>query len=178
VFIKFVEKRLIYYSSVNKDMTYYDNIASGYKELHKEEQLEKIAIIKKHVPFHAKWKVLDVGCGPYFGDFEGHVVGIDPSIKLLKQAKIPVVLGVGEALPFRSDGFMAVVCITAIQNFDDVKKGLLEMKRVAKEYIVISVLKGSAKVALLEEVIPEHLSIERIVEEEKDILFFCRKKKV
>src|SRR3989338_7587038 len=98
-------------------MTYYDTIASGYSELHREEQLKKIALIKKHIPFHEKWKILDVGCGPYFADFLGTVIGIDPSFQLLKIAKkkISVALGKGEVLPFRTDAFMAVISITALQ---------------------------------------------------------------
>lgn len=159
-------------------MTYYDSIASGYEELHKEEQLKKIAIIKKHIPFHEKWTVLDVGCGPYFADFHGTVIGIDPARKLLEIAKkkIPVVQGVAERLPFRDNAFMAVVTITAVQNFDDIEKGLNEIKRVAKEYIIISALKNSPKIALVEEFISQLFRIERIVEEDKDIIFFCRKK--
>ncbi|MBI5001973.1 class I SAM-dependent methyltransferase [Candidatus Woesearchaeota archaeon] len=158
-------------------MTYYDTIASGYSELHREEQLKKIALIKKHIPFHEKWKILDVGCGPYFADFPGTVVGIDPSFQLLKLAKqkILAALGKGEMLPFRTNAFMVVVSITALQNFDDIEQGLLEMKRVAKEFIVISALKKSPKIGLIEELMGKIFPSFKAIEEEKDIIFFCRK---
>ena len=158
-------------------MTYYDTIASGYEELHREEQLQKIALIKEKIPFDKKWKVLDVGCGPYFADFSGTVIGIDPSFQLLKlaQKKIPVALDKGELLPFRTDSFMIVVSITALQNFDDIEKGLLEMKRVAKEFIVISVFKKSSKISLIEKLIGSIFPSFKAIEEEKDIVFFCRK---
>ncbi len=155
---------------------YYDDIAEAYIELHKEEQLKKIALIKKHIPFHEKWLVLDVGCGPGFAEFSSTLIGIDPSFKLLKQAKIPVVQAIGEKLPFKGNTFMAVVSITALHNFRDIEKGLLEMKRVAKEYLAISVLKKSSKIREIEKMIPAILPIQRIVEEDKDIIFFCRKK--
>lgn len=159
-------------------MTYYDSIASSYEELHKEEQVRKIAIIKEYVPFHQNWKILDVGCGPYFADFPGTVIGIDPAQKLLEVAKkkISIVHGIAERLPFKDNTFMAVVSITAVQNFDDIERGLQEIKRVAKEYIILSILKGSPKIAMLEELIPQLFKIERIVEEDKDLIFFCRKK--
>ena len=158
-------------------MNYYDEIEEGYAELHKEEQLRKIAIIKKHIQFHEKWFILDVGCGPYFGDFPGTVIGIDPSFKLLKQAKIPVVQAIGEKLPFKDNEFMAVISVTALQNFTDIEKGLLEIKRVGKEYFAISVLKKSPKIKMIEELVPKLFPVQRIVEEEKDIIFFCRKKR-
>ncbi len=156
-------------------MNYYDEIAEGYAELHKEEQLKKIAIIKKHIHFHEKWLVLDVGCGPGFVDFAS--IGIDPSFKLLKQAKIPVLQGIGEKLPFKDNTFMAVVSVTALQNFTDIEKGLLEIKRVGKEYFAISILKKSPKIKIIELMIPKIFPIQRIVEEDKDIIFFCRKKR-
>lgn len=161
-------------------MSYYNQIASGYEELHKEEQEKKIAIIKKHITFHENWKILDVGCGPYFSekdDFKGKVIGIDPAFQLLKiaQKRIAVVQGKGELLPFKDNTFMAVVSVTALQNFTNIKKGLEEIKRVAKEYIVISVLKKSAKIEMIKRLIPEILTLEKIIEEEKDLIFFSKK---
>lgn len=161
-------------------MTYYDKIAAGYEELHKEEQLKKIEIIKKYTPFQKNWLLLDVGCGPYFANFPGTVIGIDPSKTLLKMAKrkIPVLQGKGEYLPFKNNTFNVVISITALQNFDDIEKGILEMKRVAKEHIVISALKKSQKISFVKEKIAEIFPLIRIVEEEKDIIFFCRKKRI
>ena len=159
------------------NISYYNQISKGYEELHKEEQQKKIAIIKEHIQFHENWRVLDVGCGPYFADLKGKVIGIDPARKLLKvaQKKIPVIEGKGELLPFKDNVFMAVISITALQNFTSIEKGIKEMKRVAKEYIAISVLKKSSMIQIIEELIPKMLKVERIVEEEKDIIFFCRK---
>lgn len=168
---------VIYKCSFFRKMTYYDTIAFSYEELHKEEQLKKIAVIKKHLHFQPQWKILDVGCGPYFADFPGIVIGIDPSKTLLKMAKrkIPVLQGKGEYLPFKNNTFNAVISITALQNFDDIEKGLLEMKRVAKEYIVISVLKKSSKISFIEQTITKLFPSIKIIEEEKDIIFFCRR---
>ena len=43
--------------------SYYDSISEGYEELHKEEQLKKIELIKKHFSVKKTDKLLDVGCG-------------------------------------------------------------------------------------------------------------------
>ena len=72
---------------------------------------------------------------------------------------------------------MAVISVTALQNFTDIEKGLLEIKRVGKEYFAISVLKKSPKIKMIEELVPKLFPVQRIVEEEKDIIFFCRKKR-
>ena len=162
--------------NVNSIMTYYNQIASGYEELHKEEQLKKIAIIKNKIKFQPSWRILDVGCGPYFGDFEGKVIGIDSSRELLKKAKkkIPVIQGKGEFLPFKENSFDVVVSLTALQNFDDIEKGIQEIRRVAKKIAVITVLKRSPKINMVEELLSKYFTkIERI-EEEKDMLFFCQ----
>ena len=73
-------------------MSYYNEISEGYGELHKEEQLKKIKIIKENLD--VRGRVLDIGCGPYFGDFDGFVVGLDNSFELLKKAKLERVCGV------------------------------------------------------------------------------------
>ncbi len=42
---------------------YYDEISASYEELHKEEQLKKIEIIKLSINPKKENKLLDVGCG-------------------------------------------------------------------------------------------------------------------
>jgi hypothetical protein len=38
-------------------------------------------------------------------------------------------------------------------------------------------LKKSPKIKMIEELVPKLFPVQRIVEEEKDIIFFCRKKR-
>ena len=155
-------------------MTYYDSIAKGYTELHKDEQLKKIQLIKDNLVLGKEDLLLDVGCGPYFADFECTVVGIDPSIELLKQTKIPVCQAIAEALPFKDNSFDVIVSITALQNFEDLDKALDEIKRVGKERFVITFLQKAAKKDLFLDKINEYFKIYKVIMEEKDIILFLR----
>ena len=155
-------------------MTYYDSIAKGYTELHKDEQLKKIQLIKDNLELDKNDLLLDVGCGPYFADFECKVVGIDPSIELLKQAKVSVCQAVAENLPFKDNSFDVIVSITALQNFEDLDKALDEIKRVGKERFVITFLQKAAKKDLFLDKINEYFKIYKVIMEEKDIILFLR----
>ena len=42
-------------------MTYYDSISKGYSELHREEQLNKIRIIKENLDINQSDLMLDIG---------------------------------------------------------------------------------------------------------------------
>ena len=85
-------------------MAYYDSIAKGYNELHKEEQINKLDIIKKNIRISKRTRLLDVGCGTGLSsEFDCFVVSIDPSIKLLKQNKNDKkLLSVTEMLPLKN----------------------------------------------------------------------------
>lgn len=159
-------------------MNYYDNIAKGYNELHSEEQIKKINIILNNIKIKESDLILDVGCGTgiLYDYINCKYIGIDPSIELLKVAnKGFFINGKGEKLPFNSDTFDFVISITAIQNFDDLIKGIKEMIRVAKKDIIISVLKKSNKVQIIENLLKDHAKIIERIEEEKDIIYFLRK---
>ena len=85
-------------------MTYYDEIAEGYEELHREEQLQKVALIKQHLSIKKDDMLLDVGCGTgittQLGDCRKF--GLDPAIKLLQRAKGALfVNGEAEHIPFK-----------------------------------------------------------------------------
>jgi ubiquinone/menaquinone biosynthesis C-methylase UbiE len=155
-------------------MTYYDRIAAGYAELHRDEQLCKIALIRKHMPIKRSDLMLDIGCGPYFGDFDCTVIGVDTSIGLLKQAKIPVILAAAEALPFQDHVFDVVISVTALQNFDEMRKALTEAKRVGKDRFVFTFLKRSDKATMIERAIRQLFLVSERIEEEKDIILVCR----
>ncbi|MBU1199008.1 MAG: methyltransferase domain-containing protein [Nanoarchaeota archaeon] len=158
-------------------MNYYNEISKGYDELHGEEQLKKARIIRDKIEFKRSDKLLDVGCGngAYLDIFDCDVTGIDPSEEFIEQYKgtHQIMIGKAEALDFVDDYFDIVISITAIHNFDDIKKGLEEIKRVGKTKFVFSVLKRSQKFEEIEKLINELFSVKEKVEEDKDIIFFC-----
>ncbi|MBI4158922.1 class I SAM-dependent methyltransferase [Candidatus Woesearchaeota archaeon] len=162
-------------------MDFYDVTARGYEELHKEEQLKKIKLIKKCIKVKLKDKLLDVGCGTGLttGPWRCKRYGIDPSKKLLERVrqkdKIEYNLASAEKIPYKNNFFDIVVSITAIQNFDNIEKGLKEIKRVGKDKFVLTFLKKTRKKEKIERLIKKHFKIEKEIEEEKDIIFIARK---
>ena len=157
-------------------MLNYDSIAGSYNELHGEEQLNKLSIIKKNIKTGKKTKILDVGCGTGISsDFGCFVTGIDPSLGLLKYNKHLKILSAAEALPFKSNSFDYVISITSIHNFSDILQSISEMKRVGKKNFVFSVLKKSGKFNAIRQAIERNFRLNREIEEEKDVIFFCSK---
>lgn len=132
-------------------MAYYDIIAKNYDELHKEEQLNKLYIIKNSIKICKNTKVLDVGCGTGISSrLDCLVVGIDPSIELLKQNKnSQKLLSIAESLPFKNSTFDYVVSVTAIHNFKNIIKSVQEMKRVGRKNFVFSVLQNCREFSIL-----------------------------
>lgn len=161
-------------------MNYYDSIAPGYDELHFEEQKRKAELILRELKLKKTDKLLDVGCGTgkVTALFPCTVTGLDPSAELLKQAKIQVVLGSAEKLPFADKTFDVVISLTAAQNFNDVERGIQEMARVAKRDLAITCLKKSKKLAEVESAIEKHLLVQKRVEEQHDIIWFCKPRKL
>ena len=161
---------------------YYDSIALGYDELHKEEQLKKLELIKYSGLIKEDDVLLDVGCGTGFSlDYftVKKSVGIEPSPKLIEQylGKSQILIGLAEKLPFPDNQFDVVISITAIQNFTDVKKGLSEILRVGKDRFALSFLKKLSKTPSLEadlRFIFNDFDIKRL-EEEKDYVFVIKK---
>ncbi len=172
---------------------YYDFIADGYDELHKSEQLRKLGLMVSWLKARFKSdpgflspssKVLDVGCGTGFSlDFLHNalglsVVGVEPSVKMASKYKgsHEIIIGRAESLPFPDNSFRIVVSVTAIQNFDDVLAGVGEMKRVSEPgaLLLISVLKKSSKLKLVSEVLADYFVVLDLLEDDADIIFFCK----
>jgi len=169
---------------------YYDGIAKGYDELHGEEQLKKLELIGREFNTDSKlkdfiksnYKFLDVGCGTgistaFFKAKEKF--GIDPSKELIQIAikNYPMCefkIGSAEKLPYKDKQFDIVFSLTAIQNFNDIDKGLNEIKRVGKKYYILTFLKKSPKHSQIDMSIKLKFDIIKKIEEEKDIIYFCQ----
>lgn len=160
-------------------MGYYSKISKGYDELYKEEQLKKLSIIKDSIKIKSNDILLDVGCGTGISSqFGCKVIGIDPSAGLLKLNKNKnKILGNAESLPFKNNIFDVVISITSLHNFKNIEKGLKEIKRVGKNNFVFAVLKKSKKINQIKRLIKKNFKIRGIIEEDKDIIFFCKNKK-
>lgn len=166
--------------------TYYDEISEGYEELHREEQEKKIVFIKTRLSdffkIRSTHKLLDVGCGTGITTipWECKRTGLDPAKKLLFRAnnknEVDYFLGKAENMPFNDNSFDIVTSITAIQNFEDLEKGLIEIKRVGKGFFVLSYLKASQKSKKIESLIYDLFNVKARFEEDKDVIFFASKK--
>ncbi|MFC1691658.1 class I SAM-dependent methyltransferase [Nanoarchaeota archaeon] len=185
------------------DDSYYDQISEGYEELHKEEQLAKMKLVKSQIGLYlaqkarlltdGKIKIADIGCGTGITadwtkeaeifkkmyNLDLIVTGLDPARKLLDKCKLPIdkVLAAAEKIPLPDKSFDIVTSITAIQNFQDIKKGLSEISRIGKEdaLFVLSFLKKSPKKDLILSEIRSIFKVKRELEEDKDILIIAIK---
>jgi len=160
-------------------MTYYDEISEGYEELHREEQLKKVELIQKYLKVKSTDRLLDVGCGTGLTTEPWDCVryGVDPASQLIARArqknKIHYIIAPAEDLPFDDHEFDIVISITAIQNFQDIEKGLKEIKRVGKNKFVLSFLKKSGKKELIEKLIRKIFKVKEVMKEDKDLIYFC-----
>ncbi len=151
-------------------MNFYSKIAKSYNELHKEEQEQKLRIIKKHLKINKNTTLLDVGCGtglsqkPFINKCK--CLGIDPNKELLKLNPYPHLKAKAEKLPFKNKSFDIVISVTSLHHCN-LKKAIKEIERVAKKQITISFLKKSKKLEQVKQLLKNYKQIEQ----EKDIIF-------
>lgn len=169
---------------------YYNNIAHSYDELHKEEQLAKLELIKKElkdlkIKINPDGRLLDVGCGTgistiFWEDTGIDKTGIDPAEKLIeiaqkKDLKSQYFVESAEDMSFEDSLFDLVISITALQNLEDLEKGIQEIKRVAKKHIVLTFLKKAIHKDKIIKTIKDNLKVLKEIEEDKDLIFICVK---
>ncbi|NQU98849.1 methyltransferase domain-containing protein [Candidatus Woesearchaeota archaeon] len=155
--------------------TYFDEIAEGYEELHREEQMKKLNIIKENLIVRPGDRMLDVGCGPGFAKevFDCNVTGLDPSEELLKKCSFKTVRCEAEDIPFPDSYFDVVISVTSIHNFDDYRKGIREMKRVGKSRFVFSILKSSKKFDKIKVFIEKNFIVKKAINGSQDFIMIC-----
>lgn len=157
-------------------MNYYDETAEGYNELHGEEQLKKLRIIADEIKLNKDTKLLDVGCGTGLSAkvFDCDITGIDPAEKLLEQCPFKTLKAKAESLPFKDNEFDVVIAVTSIHNFDDIEKGLKEIKRVGKDRFALTVLKKASNADQVLEKIKELFTVIKEIDEDKDKIFILK----
>ncbi|HIH31119.1 TPA: class I SAM-dependent methyltransferase [Candidatus Woesearchaeota archaeon] len=166
---------------------YYDSIASGYDELHEEEQLKKLALIKKAIDedkrladFKNPKRLLDVGCGSGISTrfFQAkNRTGIDPSKELIKIAKKndpkgKYIISDAETMPFNKKEFDIVISLTAIQSFSNISKALKKIHESGDRFI-LTFLKKSLKRKVIENLVEKEFQIIKKIEEYRDMIYFC-----
>ena len=155
-------------------MTYYDETAPGYAELHKEEQIKKIKLIKENIDIKPGETILDLGAGTGFlNEFfpDNEIYAVDPSEKLLEKNKNTIKYKTtAENLPFPDNTIDWVISVTAIHHFD-LDRAIKKIKRVGKNNFVITILKKSPKKDAIIQKIKENFTIKKEIEEDKDIIF-------
>jgi SAM-dependent methyltransferase len=85
--------------------------------------------------------VLNVGAGT--GSYEPAdraVTALEPSLEMIRQRPVdaaPAVQGTAEALPFPDQSFDAAMAILTVHHWTDQRRGLAELRRVARGPVVI-----------------------------------------
>ena len=134
---------------MRNDLTIYDKMADHWWS----DEVRWVRTLKNLVPGRLKWfdrhfdwsgkDVLDLGCAGGFmaeamATRGARVVGIDPAADAVGVARrhsssigltIQYDVGVGEALPYDSSGFDAVVCVDVLEHVADLNLVLAEVAR-------------------------------------------------
>jgi len=137
---------------MRNDLTIYDAVADRWWS----DDIRWVRTLKNMVPGRLAWfdrhmdwagkDVLDLGCAGGFmaealADRGARVTGIDPAAEAIEAARaharqtarpISYDVGVGEALPYPSAAFDAVVCVDVLEHVADLDKVLSEVARVLR----------------------------------------------
>jgi ubiquinone/menaquinone biosynthesis C-methylase UbiE len=95
--------------------------------------------------------ILDVGCGEGFilqqlrkNNLGKHLEGVDPMPQAIEVGKklhphLKLKLGDIYKLPYKDNAFDLVMCCEVLEHLEHPEKGLKELIRVSKKYVVLSV---------------------------------------
>src|ERR1700742_4782897 len=116
----------------------YDRIGHGYAQARRPDPRISAAI---EGGLGEAESGLNVGAGT--GGYEPadlEVTAVEPSAEMIGQRAedaAPVVQASAEALPFEDDSFDAAMALQTVHHWPDMEAGLAEMKRVARQRVVV-----------------------------------------
>lgn len=139
----------------------YDKMGVGYREIRKPDPRIAAAIDQA---LGSARSVLNVGAGT--GSYEPPdraVTAVEPSSLMIEQrppSTAPVVQGQAEQLPFAENSFDAVMAVLTIHHWQDLRAGLEESIRVARDRLVLVTVDSEAMTDLwlVRDYFPEAIS--------------------
>lgn len=141
----------------------YDRHGQGYASQRRTDP--RIASLV-HAALGSARTVLNVGAGA--GSYEPedrHVVSVEPSAAMRAQRPrylAPAVDAVAEMLPFDERSFDAAMAMVTVHQWSDFRRGLAELRRVARGPVVVLTFDGDAMDRFwLAEYAPEVIEVER-----------------
>ena len=142
----------------------YDTIGQNYRRYRQPDPRICDAIVRRLGDART---VVNVGAGT--GSYEPSdrsVIAVEPSMVMIRQRTHDAALAVqatATALPFRDASFDASMAVLTIHHWQDLKKGLLELRRVASRRIVIVTWDPSSPGFWLTDYFPGTLEADRQV---------------
>lgn len=177
---------------MQKDYEYYNEIAKGYDELHKNEQRSKFESILKETDLKPEYKLLDIGCGTCLSKdfFICDWYGVEPAEKMIEQhsnhkqliALKKLFVAQGEKIDslFEENFFDVIICVSTAHHFKNPDNVFLQIKKIAKlnASIIFSLLKKTSNFEMLKQEIITNFELAKTVDEGKDMLFFSKNTKL
>lgn len=140
----------------------YDKIGVGYSSLRKPDLRIAQAI---HQALGDAKSVLNIGAGT--GSYEPTdraVTALEPSAEMIRQRPLgsaTVHQGAAEDLPFAENQFDAAMAVLTVHHWSNLEAGLLEMRRVAKNRLVILTFDPKSPYFWLADYIPEVIKLDQ-----------------
>ncbi|MEL6663854.1 MAG: class I SAM-dependent methyltransferase [Pseudomonadota bacterium] len=140
----------------------YDKIGGGYAKHRKPDPRIAEQI---HAALGNARTVLNVGAGA--GSYEPadrDVIALEPSAEMIRQrppGAARAVQGVAEHIPFEDDAFEATMAVLTVHHWADAEAGLKEMRRVAKDRLVILTFDAAGPYFWLADYLPEIVDMDQ-----------------
>lgn len=140
----------------------YDTIGINYANLRRPDPRFAAAIRQT---LGDAQSVINVGAGA--GSYEPadrDVTALEPSMEMIRQRPAdaaPAIQGVAEDIPFGDNSFDAALAVLTMHHWTDAGKGLSEMKRVARDRVVIFTFDPAHGLFWLADYIPELDTLDR-----------------
>ena len=150
----------------------YDTIGIGYRALRRPDPRIAAAIAEALGPAAS---VVNVGAGA--GSYEpadSRVVAVELSREMIRQRPAdaaPVIQASATALPFRARAFDAALAVLTVHHWPDRAQGLAELRRVARDRVVILTWEpDAAHFWLTDDYFPELVATDRTIFPTRDEL--------